>query len=353
MVKMKILFYSNNSGFQAPGGGEILLSKTREFLMKKGVEVKLFDQWNDKLQDYDLLHNFGLSNNCYDIINSAYNKKIPIVITPIYSWPSVGVAIKSGINFKHKMKLSAYALTHNMPYINKFTYAGKMLNMATTIINDSKAEMNVMNKSYKIDKNKYRVISYAVDKRFYNADAKEFTERYNLHDFILYCGRIEPRKNVLKLIRIVNKLKYPLVIIGRKNYQEGDSYYKLCMKTIKGNKKIHLLDRFDHDSSMLASAYAAAKIVALPSWLENPGLSVLEGGLAGANVLVTARGSAKEYFANHAFYVNPFDEKDIEKKIILAYNKEKDNKLAVHIKKNFIWEAVTDKIIECYKDIIK
>ena len=88
---MKILLNSNNSGFQAPGGGEILLSKTKEFLLKKGIDVKLFDQWNDKLEDFDILHNFGLSNNCYDVINVAHNKKVPIAITPIYSWPSLNV----------------------------------------------------------------------------------------------------------------------------------------------------------------------------------------------------------------------------------------------------------------------
>ena len=77
----------NNSAFQAPGGGEILLLKTMEFLIKQGVNVKLFDQWHDKLQDYDILHNYGLSNNCYDLIKVAHNKKVPVAITPVYSWP--------------------------------------------------------------------------------------------------------------------------------------------------------------------------------------------------------------------------------------------------------------------------
>ena len=92
--------------------------------------------------------------------------------------------------------------------------------------------------------------------------------------------------------------------------------------------------------------------MALPSWLENPGLSALEGGLAGANVLVTSIGSAREYFKNYAFYVNPNSYKDIKKKLILAYKKEKDNELALHIKKNFIWEVVTNKVAESYKELI-
>ena len=86
---MKVLMNCNSSAFQAPGGGEILLLKNREYLIKKGLKIKLFNQWKDKLTDYDLLHNFGLSNNCYDLINTAYNKRVPIAITPIYAWPSL------------------------------------------------------------------------------------------------------------------------------------------------------------------------------------------------------------------------------------------------------------------------
>ena len=56
---MKILFFAYPSAFQAPGGGEVLLLKTKEALESKGIFVKLFDQWNDKLKDYDILHVFG------------------------------------------------------------------------------------------------------------------------------------------------------------------------------------------------------------------------------------------------------------------------------------------------------
>ncbi len=34
--------------------------------------------------------------------------------------------------------------------------------------------------------------------------------------------------------------------------------------------------RLDHDDPLLASAYAAARVFALPSWFETPGLAALE-----------------------------------------------------------------------------
>src|SRR3989344_9530003 len=148
-----------------------------------------------------------------------------------------------------------------------------------------------------------------------------------------------------------NKLDLTLIIIGGKKYQGGDDYYKSCIRI--AGKNIHFLDRFDHESSMLASAYSASKVMALPSWLENPGLSVLEGGLAGANVLITSIGSSREYFKDYAFYVNPNSNEDIRKKLLMAYKKEKNEELALHIKKNFIWEIVTKKVKESYEELIK
>jgi len=347
---MKILFNCNNTGFQAPGGGEILLLKTREFLMKKGFKIKLFNHWEDKLNDYDILHNFGLSNNCYDLINVAYNKKIPIFITPIYSWPSLRFALRSNAALKHKLKLIGYSTLHGNPFLNKLTHTSKMLKMANIILADSNIEKNVLIKNYRLDDKKFRIVPAGVDKRFYNANEKEFVKKYGLKDFLLYVGRFEPRKNVLNLIKIVNKLNLPLVIIGDQSYQGGDYYYNLCKKIAR--KNVYLIGALNHESSLLSSAYAAAKAVVLPSWLETPGLCALEGGLAGANILVTSRGSTKEYFKDYVFYVNPFDNKDIEKKILMVYKKEKSSELREHIKKNFTWEVVTDKVKKYYEEIL-
>jgi len=345
---MKILFNCNNSGFQSPGGGEVLLLKTKEYLIKNKVDIKLFDQWNDKLNNYDSLHNFGLSSNCYDIINAAYNKKVPIFLTPIYSWPSLKFAIKSGDSIKHKLNLASYSLIHNT-FLNNFTATKKILEKSTKIMPDSKIEADLLNKVYKINKNKFSPIPCGVDEKFYHSNKKEFVKKYGLEDFILYVGRIESRKNVLNLIKIINKLSMQLVIIGEAPYQ-SKNYFNLCKKTAKNN--IIFLGKIDHESSLLKSAYAASKVVVLPSWLETPGLSVLEGGLAGANVVITSRGSAREYFKDHAYYINPFNNNDIKNKILEAYNKNKEDNLRMHIKRNFLWDVIAKKVKNVYNEVL-
>ena len=54
----------------------------------------------------------------------------------------------------------------------------------------------------------------------------------------------------------------------------------------------------DHHDPLLASAYAAARVFALPSWFETPGLAALEAGLAGCAVAITPFGSTREYFGD-------------------------------------------------------
>ena len=104
---------------------------------------------------------------------------------------------------------------------------------------------------------------------------------------------------------------------------------------------------------MLASAYAAAHTVVLPSWVETPGVSVLDGALAGANIVITSIGSAPEYFQDYVWYVKPWDKEDIKNKIIEAQKTPKTKELANMIRKKFTWERTAEETLQAYKKIIK
>ena len=58
------------------------------------------------------------------------------------------------------------------------------------------------------------------------------------------------------------------------------------------------LGKLDHDDPLLASVYAAARVFALPSWFETPGLAAARRlRLAGVRpVAITPYGSTREYF---------------------------------------------------------
>src|SRR5207245_1548094 len=121
-------------------------------------------------------------------------------------------------------------------------------------------------------------------------------------DFVLFVGRVEPRKNVLGLIRAVARMGVPLVVVGAPPAGH-ERYAEQCRRA--GLGFVRWLGAMEHDDPMLASAYAAARVFALPSWFETPGLAALEAALAGAAVVVTPFGCTREYFGNRVEYARP------------------------------------------------
>ena len=71
----KVAFYVYPTAFQSQGGGEVQLMKTKAALEQLGVSVKLFDTWNDKLENFDILHVFGSVKDCLPMMEVAKQKK--------------------------------------------------------------------------------------------------------------------------------------------------------------------------------------------------------------------------------------------------------------------------------------
>lgn len=346
---MKILFNCNASGFQSPGGGEVQLLKTKEYLDKNKINVKLFDQWKDKISDYDIVHNFGKSNNCYDVIHFAKLQNVKIALTPIYNWPSIKYGLNETSGIKNKLKLLIYLSAKNNSMFNSFSKTKLMMNESDAIFVDSNTEASLLTKHFRISKDKIKIIPVGVEKKFKNAKPDLFIDKYRIEDFVLFVGRIDRRKNLLNLIKVVNKLKLPLVIIGDKVVDQLP-YYGECRKL--ANSNVHFLGKFDMDSDLLRSAYSASKVLALPSFIETPGIVALEAALAGTNLAITERGSTKDYFSNYVEYVNPLSIKSIEVALKRAFYKEKSKKLSEHIETSYTWDIVIKKIIDEYKRLV-
>ncbi len=344
---MKVLMNTMPTSFQAIGGGGIVAIKTAEYLEKEKIKVKLFDYWKDKISDYDILHNVGTASVCYDVINSANAQKVPVALTTIYDFHNLSYIIKSAIPLQTKAKQIAYNILNK--YFQKYSKVKKMLDQSSILFPDTWMEGNFLIKNFKIPKNKVFPVPHGVDERFMYAKPNLFVKKYGLKDFILYVGRIDIRKNVLNLIRALKNTDIDLVIIGKAE-PDQQLYFEKCKK--EATNKVHFLGQFPHESKLLESAYAAAKVATLPADYETPGLVGMEAGLAGANVVITERGSTKDYYSNYAYYVNPDDIKDIRNKLLQAHKAERNLELRDHIKKNFLWDKVAKKTLEGYKQVL-
>jgi glycosyltransferase involved in cell wall biosynthesis len=110
---------------------------------------------------------------------------------------------------------------------------------------------------------------------------------------------------------------------------------------------VHILGHVEHDS--LPDIYKAAHVHCLVSWMETTGLSSLEAGVMGCNLVITDKGDTRDYFSDFAFYCQPDSISSIHNAIIKAYNAPVNQELQTHIRKDFTWQKTAEKTLEGYR----
>jgi glycosyltransferase involved in cell wall biosynthesis len=223
-----------------------------------------------------------------------------------------------------------------------------LLGLARAILPNSEAEARQLVGLFGADRRRIRVVPNGVDGRFAQAEPGRFRAGFGGDDFALYVGRIEPRKNVLGLIRAVRGLGLPLVVVGE--VVPGHEAYGAACRG-EGRGLVMWRPRVDHDDPLLASAYAAARVFALPSWFETPGLAALEAALAGVAVVITPLGCTREYFGDAAVYARPDRPSEIGRGIERAWRQGPDPDLAARIGARCLWPEVARRTAEVYDQL--
>lgn len=337
----RVLFYVYPTAFQSPGGGEVQLEQTEKHL---SIPVKRFDPWKDKLKDYDILHTFGSVKSALPVMEAAKTAGVKNVLSTIcwYSWKS---AWHTYTEPKQKwMTVARHAAKSFFPFLP--SERKHMMEISDLLLPNSQTEAEQLHRFFGVPREKITVIPNGVEQSFAEAAPDFFTQKYQLKDFVLSVGRIEPRKNQLNMIRALNGINAPVVFIG--DYvPHYKSYYEQCRKEAASN--IHFLGHVAHDSGLLPSAFAACRTFVLVSWLETPGLAALEAGLAGTNVVITTEGATREYFSDYAIYASPENPRSIRTAVIKSLEKPKDLNLKTHILKNYLWKNAGQKTFEAYQ----
>ena len=337
---MKVLVLSYNIFAQNVAGG--VYSKVMNYLAeakKMEYHVKPFDMWSDKIGDYDIVHYFTLKPEFYEHMMLAKKMGKKVVISSI-------VSIREARKIKQSIFLGKYLKIHN-----NFDLQYRMLSIADAIITETQKEKKFIISTYGIQNSKIQVIPNGVSVEIANGNPSILKEKINIQkDCILQVGRFDRNKNQLAVIRAMKDSGLPMVFVGGPDPSQLN-YYKQCQYEAGAN--CYFLGWLDHSSPLMASAYAAAKVVVLPSHHEIFGNAIFEGALTGANIVATNALPIKEWgYQNHIISINPNDIQDIKKGIMKAYDAPRDVEFSQHIQECYSFKTIVNEHIAIYKSLL-
>jgi glycosyltransferase involved in cell wall biosynthesis len=195
----------------------------------------------------------------------------------------------------------------------------------------------------------------AVDEINIKTSRTDLTDKWKIQkSYILFVGNIEPRKNLVRLIKAYNILRkeWPgplqLVITGGKGWN-SDEIYKAAAESAY-SADIIFTDYVTADEK--AALYHNAELFVYPSIYEGFGIPLLEAMSCSVPVVCSNVSSIPEVVGEDAFLVNPFDEADMADTLLKALtNKELASSKAASAKLRaaaFSWDNSAEKLKELY-----
>jgi len=235
---------------------------------------------------------------------------------------------------------------------------------ASRILTVSKHSKRDIVKFYKIREEKIIVTYNAVSKNFYPIEEKDKTtailKNYGINEgYILFVGRLEPRKNVVRLILAFHKLKsinninQKLVIVGMKDYK-CEEIFK-CVNDLNLQKDVIFTGRVENDA--LPIFYNGASLFVYPSIAEGFGIPPLEAMACGTPVISSDNSAMPEVIGNAGILVDPYNIEDLARTIFKVlsnkYLRKKMKRQGLKRAKSFSWENSARKTLKVCHDVFQ
>lgn len=256
------------------------------------------------------------------------------------------------LGFLHQPE--AYKKSHYRFYKH---FTPKFLKKAKAIATVSQFSKEDIVHQYKIDTQKISVVYNAAKEIFHPATFDEqirTREKYTEDKaFFLYAGAIQPRKNLVNLLKAFSIFKkrqrseMKLVLAGRPA-PENEDFLQL-LTTYKYREDVVLTN--DVSEEEMVQLMGAAYALVHPSLFEGFGLPVLEAMKCGVPVLTSANTSMQEIGEDGALYFHPADHTDMADKLMLVYKDENLRSSLIAkgklIAAKYSWERTADLMWEC------
>jgi len=325
-------------------GTEWIVTWLTEELQKKGHEVTLFSVGESKTSaklDYVYEKSFGLQE---DVMTSLKNTFKPLIhVANCFEKADNFDIIHSHAQF-HALPLSAISKTPSLHTFHR-TFEFEDEDETELLLRYSKL-------NYSSISNSQRTLDLNFVETVYNGiPLEKFSYQEKKEDYLLWVGRITPKKGPQEAIEVAKAMGKRLVLIGKKT--EKDFFEKEIAPHIDGEK---ILYPGEINQQELSRYYEKAEAFLFPiKWNEPFGLVPVEAMACGTPVVAYKNGAVKETIKDGetGFLV---EEKEGVNGLIEAVKKVKEispEKCRRHVEKNFSVEKMVSDYESLYYKILE
>jgi glycosyltransferase involved in cell wall biosynthesis len=175
--------------------------------------------------------------------------------------------------------------------------------------------------------------------------------------YSLCVGTIEPRKNILGLLRGFSRLpvdlqhRWPLVLVGARGWRSEEIHSRIEHMQAKG--VVRYLGYVPE--CVLPILFAGARAFLFPSFYEGFGLPVIEAMACGVPVMTSNCSSLPEISGGAAHLVTPDDQAQLTDGIRLVLEDEKWRNttipLGFEVARRYSWDSTVQQTVEVYRRV--
>jgi glycosyltransferase involved in cell wall biosynthesis len=265
---MRVAVLSYPMLFQSAGGLKMKVGRTVDALVQRGIDARLVDPVRERLRDFDLVHVFAPYNGNHRVVEQAKGDGVPVVMSTIISGRfSRWQGWRARFLTRLVGRMSGWEMTTNYQQIST------ALTLADHLVVLGSSERQVLVDAYLMPSSKISIVHNGIGDEFFRATPQAFLDRWPMlrRPFVLHTGQVCEVKNQLGLVRALKGHDIDIVMIGQVNAE--NAYLQACLD--EGGSRVHYLGELPH-GELIASAYAACALVAIPSRYEGMPNSILE-----------------------------------------------------------------------------
>ncbi len=358
-MKLRVLFIARSTYDTVRGGDTLQMVCTARELERLGVSAEIRKS-SDRIDygRYDLVHLFNLIRPA-DHLKHIEKSGLPCVLSTIYldysAFDTGGRSLPARLLFRAAGKQGSeylkncYRALNGQDGLASASYllghrasVRRVLGGVRMLLPNSISEYRRLTADYPTE-TPYRVIPNGIDRSLF--ETLPAVEREA--DRVLCVGQIYGLKAQHTLIEATRRLGARLTVIG-KPPPNHRGYYDYCRRIAHPRVEFHDF----MPQGELIRHYAGARVHALPSWFETTGLSTLEAGAMGCNLVAGSGGDTHEYFDGYASFCDPRSQESVTAAVKAELERPAGSSFRDIVLERYTWERAARMTLDAYSEIL-